>query len=163
MSIFTEILPQRHWVKSIHKWVTEDVKDGSGLQKKKQKEQQMICVERQRGALSDTYMQGVLQLAEATMPSQLTWRFGGFSSSLGTISMRKSNWSNFVIAMAISFLCNKEKLGEKLAWGETSSPSFIPSKLQDDDFSAKPNSHGQVYSWNKHSRTLINFKRSHLL
>lgn len=39
--------------------------------------------------------------------------------------------------MAISFLCNKEKQGEKLAWGETSSPGFIPSTSQvreDDDF-----------------------------
>lgn len=35
----------------------------------------------------------------------------------------------FVIAMAISFLCNKEKQGEKLTWGEASLPGLL-SKLQ---------------------------------
>lgn len=33
-----------------------------------------------------------------------TWRLGGFRSSRGTMSIRKSNWSNFVMAMAMSFL-----------------------------------------------------------
>ena len=35
----------------------------------------------------------------------LTCRFCGFSSSLGTMSIRKSNWSYFATAMAMSFLC----------------------------------------------------------
>lgn len=37
----------------------------------------------------------------------LTWRLGGLSSSLGTMSIRKSNWSNLVMAMAMSFLCKE--------------------------------------------------------
>ena len=37
----------------------------------------------------------------------LTCLLVGLMSSLGTISMRKSNWSNFVMAMAMSFLCSK--------------------------------------------------------
>lgn len=37
-----------------------------------------------------------------------TCRFGGLRSSRGTISMRKSNWSNLVMAMAMSFLWKTE-------------------------------------------------------
>ncbi len=37
----------------------------------------------------------------------LTGLFVGLSSSLGTISIKKSNWSNFEIAIAMSFLYNK--------------------------------------------------------
>jgi len=39
--------------------------------------------------------------------TKLTERRQGFSSSRGTMSIRKSNWSNFVMAVAISFLCQK--------------------------------------------------------
>lgn len=35
----------------------------------------------------------------------ITCLLGGFSSSLGTMSIRKSNWSNLVIAMAMSLRC----------------------------------------------------------
>lgn len=38
-----------------------------------------------------------------------TCRLGGFRSSRGTMSIRKSNWSNFVIAMAMSFLCKRNR------------------------------------------------------
>lgn len=38
-----------------------------------------------------------------------TWRLGGFRSSRGTMSIRKSNWSNFVMAMAMSFLCKHNR------------------------------------------------------
>jgi len=40
----------------------------------------------------------------------LTCLFVGLSSSLGTISIKKSNWSNFDMAIAISFLWRKHKI-----------------------------------------------------
>lgn len=44
-----------------------------------------------------------------------TCRLGGFRSSRGTMSIRKSNWSNFVIAMAMSFLCKHDKGHKRLS------------------------------------------------
>ena len=43
---------------------------------------------------------------------RLTLGFAGFNSSLGTMSIRKSNWSYFEMAMATSFLWNTKGSSE---------------------------------------------------
>lgn len=59
-----------------------------------------ICLAKKKAkstwsGMFDAGLEGVSSLA-----------FWGFNSSLGTISMRKSNWSYLEIAIAISFLCS---------------------------------------------------------
>lgn len=92
---------------SIDEWVRKDNgEDGCGLKKRTNGSSKCLAWIEERVYLMVARQGSAASSDDAFL---LTWRFGGFSSSLGTISMRKSNWSNFVIAMAISFLCNKKK------------------------------------------------------
>lgn len=89
LSIFTETPPQGHWVKSIPKWVTGDVKDGSGLEKEKQR-RAVLCWQR-KWRSSDTRMQGTSRRANA-LPAHLTLRVVS-AHLLEQYRRRKSNWS----------------------------------------------------------------------
>lgn len=77
LNVFTEIPHQRHWVKSIHEWETEDVKDGSDLDKEKQKGANDLCWERQKEHVwhQDAKCMVISSLCHANLAYLTLWRF----------------------------------------------------------------------------------------